>query len=95
MRTIRHTSVHTLCADDMALPKGKHELCEKPFVANEEEVQELFALARIQGLTLMEALKAVFTPSTSGREMAGRQTYRHALIRSSADFIKKGPVKVP
>jgi hypothetical protein len=46
----------------MALLKGKHELCEEPFVDNEEEVQELSALNRIQGLILMEAMKAVFTP---------------------------------
>lgn len=48
----------------MALNHGKHVLCEKPFVASEQEVEELFDLARNQGVMLMEAMKAVFTPTT-------------------------------
>lgn len=48
----------------MALENGKHVLCEKPFVADEAEVRELFALARDKGLLIMEAMKAVFTPTT-------------------------------
>ncbi len=48
----------------MALESGKHVLCEKPFVSSEEEVRELFALARKKGLLIMEAMKAVFTPTT-------------------------------
>ncbi|TFG81870.1 MAG: Gfo/Idh/MocA family oxidoreductase [Erysipelotrichales bacterium] len=48
----------------MALESGKHVLCEKPFVANEDEVKALFGLARERGLLIMEAMKAVFTPTT-------------------------------
>lgn len=48
----------------MALENGKHVLCEKPFVSNEAEIKELFALARKRGLLIMEAMKAVFTPTT-------------------------------
>ena len=46
-----------------ALEAGKHVLCEKPFVTSEEEVHQLFALAREKGLFLMEAQKAVFLPA--------------------------------
>lgn len=53
---------YALCK--MALENGKHVLCEKPFVANEEEVAQLFALAKSKGLLIMEAMKAVFTPTT-------------------------------
>jgi predicted dehydrogenase len=53
---------YALCK--MALENGKHVLCEKPFVANEAEVRELFALAGRKGLLIMEAMKAVFTPTT-------------------------------
>jgi len=53
---------YALCK--MALENGKHVLCEKPFVSSEEEVGELFALARSKGLLIMEAMKAVFTPTT-------------------------------
>jgi predicted dehydrogenase len=48
----------------MALLNDKHVLCEKPFVANEQEVQELFEIARHRGLMIMEAMKAVFLPTT-------------------------------
>lgn len=48
----------------MALLSDKHVLCEKPFVANEQEVQELFEIARQRGLIIMEAMKAVFLPTT-------------------------------
>lgn len=46
-----------------ALEAGKHVLCEKPFVTSEEEVHELFSLARKKGRFLMEAQKAVFLPA--------------------------------
>ena len=41
---------------------GKHVICEKPMVKNEEQVRELFALARDKGCFLMEAEKTMFTP---------------------------------
>lgn len=40
----------------------KHVICEKPMVKNEEQVRELFALARQKGCFLMEAQKTMFTP---------------------------------
>ena len=44
------------------LSHGKHVICEKPMVKNEEQVRELFAFARKKGCFLMEAEKTMFTP---------------------------------
>ncbi|MBQ6335133.1 MAG: Gfo/Idh/MocA family oxidoreductase [Erysipelotrichaceae bacterium] len=44
------------------LEHGKSVICEKPMLASIEETQELFALAKEKGVTLMEALKSVFLP---------------------------------
>ena len=41
---------------------GKHVVCEKPMVANSEQVKELFAEAKRKGCFLMEAEKTMFTP---------------------------------
>ena len=47
---------------EMCLSFGKHVVCEKPMVANEEEVKALFAKARENQCFLMEAEKTMFTP---------------------------------
>ena len=46
----------------LCLAYGKHVICENPLVKNEEQVRELFSLAREQGCFLMEAEKTMFTP---------------------------------
>ena len=46
----------------LCLSHGKHVICEKQMVKNEEPVRELFALARDKGCFLMEAEKTMFTP---------------------------------
>lgn len=46
----------------LCLSHGKHVICEKPMVKNEEQVRALFALARDKGCFLMEAEKTMFTP---------------------------------
>jgi len=45
-----------------ALISGKHVLCEKPMVLCENEARELFELASISGLVLMEAIKTAYAP---------------------------------
>ena len=45
------------------LEKGKHVLCEKAMVLNEDDARELFALAESKGLFLMEAMWTRFLPS--------------------------------
>ena len=44
-----------------ALLNHKHVICEKPMLANAEQIKELFALARKQNCFLMEAHKTCFT----------------------------------
>ena len=46
----------------MCLSHKKHVVCEKPMVANEAQVKEVFAKAREMGCFLMEAEKTMFTP---------------------------------
>lgn len=46
----------------LALEKGKHVLCEKPFTLCEQQSTELFALAREKNLFIMEMQKVVFLP---------------------------------
>ena len=45
-----------------AVAVKKHVLCEKPLVANAEQLKECFELARSSNLFLMEAEKTLFTP---------------------------------
>ncbi len=45
-----------------ALKKGKHVLCEKPMGLNVAEVDEMVAMAKIQGKFLMEGLWTRFLP---------------------------------
>lgn len=46
----------------LCMSYGKHVICEKPMVKNEEQVRELFAMAREKSCFLMEAEKTMFTP---------------------------------
>lgn len=47
---------------ELCIRHGKHVLCEKPMVATREQLKTLFALAKQQGVFLMEAEKTLFTP---------------------------------
>jgi len=44
-----------------ALLKGRHVLCESPITLSTDEFEDLFKLARDQGLVLMEALKTAYS----------------------------------
>ncbi len=46
-----------------ALEAGKHVICEKPCTTSAAQTQELFALAKENGLFLMEAQKMLFLPA--------------------------------
>ncbi|MCI8550554.1 MAG: Gfo/Idh/MocA family oxidoreductase [Lachnospiraceae bacterium] len=46
-----------------ALMAGKHVICEKPFVGNRKEAEELFALAEEKGVYLMEAITVLHMPN--------------------------------
>ncbi len=46
----------------MALQRGKHVLCEKPFVMKKVQAEELFKLAECNNCVLMEAIKTAYCP---------------------------------
>lgn len=46
----------------LALSHGKHVLCEKPITLNLKNTKELFDLAKVKGLFIMEALWTRFFP---------------------------------
>ena len=45
------------------LEHGKHVLCEKPLASNARQAQQMCALAREKGLSLMEAVKTTLSPT--------------------------------
>ncbi|MGZ0043303.1 Gfo/Idh/MocA family oxidoreductase [Paenibacillus ottowii] len=45
-----------------ALEAGKHVLCEKPIVLNAQQANEVYGLAKLRGLVLLEAIKTAYTP---------------------------------
>ena len=45
-----------------ALEKGKHVLCEKPFVLQKAQAEELFEIAEKNHCVLMEAIKTAYCP---------------------------------
>jgi glycerol-3-phosphate cytidylyltransferase len=47
----------------MALDSGKHVLCENPLVIGENELEELFSLAKEKNRLLLVALKTAFAPA--------------------------------
>ncbi|MDR1515585.1 MAG: Gfo/Idh/MocA family oxidoreductase [Synergistaceae bacterium] len=57
-------SDHYRCAK-MALERGRHVVCEKPFTLRSSEARELFAIAKERGLFIAEGQKAVFLPVMS------------------------------
>lgn len=46
-----------------SLLQGKHVLCEKPMVLNENEAKELYDLAKSNKVILMEAIKTAYAPA--------------------------------
>ncbi len=46
-----------------ALQKRKHVLCETPLVLNEKEAKELFKIAKVNNVVLMEANKTAHSPA--------------------------------
>lgn len=56
-----HLSHYSLIKE--SLNRGKHVLCETPMVLNEDEAKELFRLAELKGLILMEANKTAHCPA--------------------------------
>ncbi len=74
------------------LKHHKSVICEKPMFSSLKENEELFALAKENGVTLMEAMKAVFLPlNIKVKEMMksgviGEITDIHASFTRGEDF---------
>lgn len=56
------TCCHAAQAVQM-LQAGKHVLCEKPIASNQRELNQMLQAADEQGVVLLEAIRAVFTPA--------------------------------
>ena len=74
----------------LCLSYGKHVICEKPMVKNEEQVRELFAMAREQGCFLMEAEKTMFTPLNKKIKEMINQGEIGKLHTISAQYCSEG-----
>jgi predicted dehydrogenase len=58
------TPHHLHCANTiMALERGKHVLCEKPFGVNGREVRQMLEKARVKNRFIMEAMWSRFLPN--------------------------------
>lgn len=86
-----HKSLTTKC-----LNKGKHVLCEKPMAANAEEVREMVAAAKANGVLLMEAMISTLCPNfVAARErLNGLGEARHYFAAfcqysSKYDLVKR------
>lgn len=80
----------------LCLSYGKHVVCEKPMVENEEQVKALFEEARKRGCFLMEAEKTMFTPLNTklkamiedgviGKLLAIRAEYSSEALRDTPE----------
>lgn len=74
-----------------SLEHGKHVLCEKPMVLKKEQAEELFALAKTQGLILFEGIKTAYCPGfekllgIAGSGMIGNIKYIDACFTKLED----------
>lgn len=82
-----------------ALEKGLHVLCEKPLVMKRDECETLFAIARKQGVVLMEAMRPAHDPafalvkeSLAGLGAIRRVSFEYCQYSSRYDRFKNGEV---
>lgn len=57
---------------------GKHVLCEKPMATSSEELEQMLAVAKANGVVLLEAMRTAFAPSM---EVIRQNSYKLGAIR--------------
>lgn len=73
------------------LRRGIAVLCEKPFAMNARQVEEMVAVAREQGVFLMEALWTRFMPTILKAQELIREGELGDVLSVKADFGFRGP----
>lgn len=91
------------CHHDQAIRMmraGKHVLCEKPIASNYAEAEEMFQVAKEEGVILMEGMRSIYTPGfqkmTEYMETLGkirRATIQYCQYSSRYDNFKRGIVE--
>ena len=91
------------CHHDQAIRMmraGKHVLCEKPMASNYAEAEEMFQVAKEEGVILMEGMRSIYTPGfqkmTEYMETLGkirRATIQYCQYSSRYDNYKRGIVE--
>lgn len=77
-----------------ALLAGKHVLCEKPMVLQEQQACELFRIARENGLILLEAMKTAYCPGFQRLISCAKSGKIGKIVHVDATFTKLVPLRV-
>ncbi len=79
----------------ICLENKKHVLCEKPLVLNGKEAEELFCLAKQNGVVFMEAMKIMHMPQLQKLEEALGKIGKISLARFDVcQFSSKYPLLI-
>lgn len=74
-----------------ALVNDKHVLCEKPMALDEEQVKEMYALAKKKNKVLIEAIKTAYCPGFLGVIKVARSGVIGEIKDISATFTRLTP----
>ncbi|MGN0345693.1 MAG: glycerophosphodiester phosphodiesterase family protein [Lachnospiraceae bacterium] len=74
-----------------ALEAGFHVLCEKPMTLKRVQTEELFAIARTNGLVLMEGIKTAFCPGYKKLVEVAKSGVIGDILDVEAAFTRIGP----
>lgn len=84
----------------LLLEAGKHVLCEKTITSNRRELEALLALARKNGVTILEAMRPIFDPGFHLIEQTlpklgkiRRVTFQYGKYSSRYDRFKQGVIE--
>lgn len=74
-----------------ALEAGKHVLCEKPMALREKDARELYELARMRNLVLLEGIKTAYCPGFQRMVSCAKSGKIGAIRHIDATFTKLVP----